>query len=116
MKKRITIVCTLFIQFLIGSAQEISLKSEGLHLSLSSKGQITALSNPASGKNYLAMGQKAPLLQIRVGNDWYEPSGASFKSGIISLAYQPTKITAQIKVIQKKTHVSFALIKINIII
>ena len=113
MKKRIVIVCTLFIQFLIGSAQEISLKSEGLHLSLSSKGQITALSNPASGKNYLAMGQKAPLLQIRVGNDWYEPSGASFKSGIISLAYQPTKITAQIKVIQKQTHVSFELIKMD---
>ena len=114
MKKRIVIVCTLFIQFLIGSAQEISLKSEGLHLSLSSKGRITSLSNPTSGKNYLAMGQKAPLLQIRVGNDWYEPSGASFKSGIISLAYQPTKITAQIKVIQKQTHVSFELIKMDV--
>ena len=113
MKKQITIVCALFIQFLTGAAQEISLKSEGLNLSLSSKGQLTSLSNPALNKNYLAMGQKAPLLQIRVGNDWYEPSGANFKSGIISLIYLPVKITAQIKVVQKKTHVTFELIKIN---
>jgi hypothetical protein len=113
MKKRIAIVCTSIIQFLTASAQEINLKSEGLNLTVSSQGQLTSLSNPVSGKNYLAMGPKSPLLQIRVGDDWYEPTAASFKSGIISLVFQPAKITAQIKVIQKKTHVSFELIKMD---
>jgi hypothetical protein len=114
MKKKISVVFIVLIQFLTVSAQQISLKSEGLNLNLSEKGQLIALSNPISGKNYLAMGEKAPLLQIRVGNDWYEPTEATFKSGIISLVYQSAKITVQVKVIQKKTHLTFELIKIDL--
>ncbi|AOW10551.1 hypothetical protein [Flavobacterium gilvum] len=112
MKKRISIVL-LLVQIFTLSAQQISLKSEGLNFNLSPKGQITTLSNPVLGKNYLAMGEKSPLLQIRVGNDWYEPTGATLKSGIISLVYQPVNITAQVKVFQKKTHLTFELIKID---
>lgn len=114
MKRRIAIILIFFIQFWSASAQQISLKSEGLSLNLSSKGQLIALSNPISGKNYLAMGEKAPLLQIRVGSNWYEPNEATFKSGIISLVYQPVKITVQLKVLQKKTHLTFELIKIDL--
>jgi len=101
------------IQYLSVSAQEIGLKSDGLNLSLSAKGQLTTLSNPVSGKNYLAMGEKAPLLKIRIGDNWYEPTDATFKSGIISLIYLPVKITALVKVVQKKTHLTFELIKID---
>lgn len=113
MKKQLAIFCAFFFQFLIVTAQEINLNSEGLNVRVSFKGQLTALSNPASGKNYLALAEKASLLQVRVGNDWFDPTEARFKSGIISLVYQPVKITAQIKVIQKKTHVTFELIKID---
>ena len=87
MKKRISIIFIIFIQIVTASAQQISLKSEGLNLNLSAKGQITALSNPVSGKNYLAIGEKAPLLQVRIGSDWYQPTEATFKSGIITLIY-----------------------------
>ncbi|NEU08259.1 hypothetical protein GZH53_08040 [Flavihumibacter sp. R14] len=114
MLKKISLIFIVFIQFLTVSAQQINLKSEGLNLSLSAKGQLTTLSDPISGKNYLAIGENAPLLQIRVGNDWYEPVEATFKSGIISLIYQPAKITAQVKVTQKKTHLTFELIKIDV--
>jgi hypothetical protein len=113
MKKRISIVF-LLVQFFTLSAQQISFKSAGLSLNLSSNGQLTTLSNSESGKNYLAIGEKAPLLQIQVGSDWYEPTSATLKSGIISLFYQPVKITAQVKVIQKKTHLTFELIKIDV--
>nr|WP_199080432.1 hypothetical protein [Pedobacter sp. ASV19] len=111
--KKISILFIILIQYLNVSAQEIGLKSEGLNLSLSARGQLTTLSNPVSGKNYLAMGEKAPLLKIRVGDNWYEPTDANFKSGIISLIYLPVKITVQVKVIQKKTHLTFELIKID---
>lgn len=114
MKRRTVIALIFFIQFLSASAQQISLKSEGLNLNLSPKGQLIALSNPISGKNYLAMGEKASLLQIRVGNDWYQPNEATLKSGILSLVYQPVKITVQLKVLQKKTHLTFELIKIDL--
>ena len=107
MKKRIAIFCALCIQLITVSAQQINLKSEGLNLNVSAGGQLTTLFDPASGRNYLATGEKAPLLQIRVGNDWFEPTEATFKSGIIALFYLPVKITAKIKVIQKKTHISF---------
>ncbi|WP_316836897.1 hypothetical protein [Pedobacter nutrimenti] len=111
--KKISFLFIILIQYLSVSAQEIGLKSEGLNLSLSAKGQLTTLSNPVSGKNYLAMGEKAPLLKIRVGDNWYEPTDATFKSGIIYLIYLPVKITAQVKVVQKKTHLTFELIKID---
>lgn len=114
MRKQITLIFIVFIQFLTASAQQISLKSEDLNLNLSARGQLTALSNPVSGKNYLAMGEKAFLLKIRVGDDWFEPTEATFKSGIISLIYLPVKITAQVKVTQRKTHLTFELIKIDV--
>jgi hypothetical protein len=108
------IICILFIQSLTISAQPIILKSEGLNLTLSAKGQLIALANPASQNNYLAIGEKAPLLQVRIGNDWYEPTGATFKSGMITLLYRPVNVTAQLKVIQKKTHITFELIKFTV--
>ena len=113
MKKRVAIVFIFLIHLLTVSAQQISLKTADFSLAISSKGQITALLNPVLNKNYLAAGEKAPLLQIRIGDDWYEPTQATLKSGIISLVYQPVNITAQVKVIQKKTHLTFELIKID---
>lgn len=107
------IICFLFIVSSTISAQPISLKSNGLNLTLSAKGQIIELLNPVSKENLLAIGEKAPLLQVRIHNDWYEPTAATFKSGVLYLVYQPINVTAQIKVIQKKTHVTFELIKLN---
>lgn len=109
MKHTLTLICTFFVHAWTFSAQPITLKSEGLNIALSATGQIVALSNPASGKNYLAAGEKAPLLQIRVGNDWHAPTEATLKSGIISLVYQPANIKAQVKVLQKNTHITFEL-------
>lgn len=113
MKKIVTLFCILLLQSLSVSAQLISFKSEGLNLDLSTQGQLIALSGAASQKNYLAIGEKAPLLQIRVDSTWYAPNRASFKSGIILLFYQSVQITAQIKVIQKNTHITFELIKLS---
>lgn len=59
------------------------------------------------------MGEKAPLLQIRVDSNWYEPTGTTFKSGIVSLVYKPVNITALVNVIQKNTHITFELIKLG---
>jgi hypothetical protein len=113
MKYTLAFICTFLLQPWTLLAQPISWKSAGLTIDLSAKGQIVALSNPVSGKNYLASGEKAPLLQIRVDNDWYAPTEATFKSGIVSLVYQPANIQAQVKVVQKQTHITFELIGLN---
>ncbi|WP_316753117.1 hypothetical protein [Pedobacter gandavensis] len=93
------------------SAQQINLKSPDLNLAVSPTGQITAMLNPKTNKNYLAPGVKAPLLKIRTANDWEEPAKAVFnpKSGIMTLDFAQSKISADIKVTQKKSHLVFEL-------
>ena len=113
MKKRIAIVSSFFSLCLTISAQQINLTSEGLTLALSDKGQVLEMSDPTSGKNYLAKDEKTSLLQIRVSDKWYTPDKASSKSGIISLVYKPVNIIVQIKAVEKKTHISFELIKLS---
>lgn len=100
---------------LIASAQTINLQTNAFRLSIAATGQISEMTNIASGKNYLASGEKAPLLKIRVGEQWEEPSKAVFnaKTGIISLNYPESKISAEIKVVSNPTHLSLRLNKLS---
>lgn len=115
MKKIAFVAFTLLIHFINASAQQINLKTDNLNLTLSQTGQITAILNPATEKNYLPRGEKAPLLRIRCTNEWEEPTQAAFnsKSGIITLNFTVSKISADLKVIQNKTHLVFELVRLN---
>jgi hypothetical protein len=112
MKKLILITVTLLTQVFDASAQ-INLKTNDLNLTVSQTGQVTAMLNPATGKNYLAKGEKAPLLRIRTSGEWEEPGQAAFKSGIITLNYPVSKQIAEVKVVQNKTHLVFELVRLN---
>jgi len=72
--------------------------------------------NPATGKNYLAVGEKAPLLKIRVGNEWEEPAQAVFnsKSDTISLYFATSKVKAEIKVGQNKIFLTLELVRLSV--
>ena len=115
MNKRTLIFLILFIQILTVSAQQIRLKSDDLNLTISQSGQITELVNPSTGKNYLAVGEKAPLLRIQPGTVWEEPSQAAFnsKSGLITLNFTVSKISADIKVTQNNSHLTFRLVRLS---
>jgi len=115
MKKTILLTLTLLINFFYSSAQQINLKTDDLNLNISSSGQIIAMLNPKTGKNYLAVGEKAPLLRVLTLNEWEDPAQAAFnaKSSIITLNYANSKVSAEVKVIQKKTHLVFELIRLN---
>ncbi len=101
--------------FSVLSAQPINFKTDDFGLSISETGQLTELSDPAFGKNYLAPGQSAPFLKIRTGTEWEEPSQVQFNSGtgVLILRFPVSKITAEIKMEQKKTHLAFELISLN---
>jgi hypothetical protein len=105
----------LFIQLLSVSGQLISLHTENLNLILNETGQLSAMSNPLTTINYLAIGEKAPLLKIRVEQTWEEPAKAVFnsKTGIITLHFTGSKINAEIKVVSNKTHLAFRLMKLS---
>jgi len=115
MKKLLFISIILFFQILTLSAQQISLRTDDLNLTISSGGQLTEMLNPSTRKNYLPIGEKAPLLRIRVGSEWEDPARAVFnsKSGVITLNFPVSKISAEIKVTQNKSHLSFRLIRLN---
>ncbi len=115
MKKLLFISLILFFQVLTLSAQKISLQTDDLNLTISTGGQLTEMLNPSTGKNYLPIGEKAPLLRIRVGSEWEDPSRAVFnsKSGVITLNFPVSKISAEIKVTQNKSHLAFRLIRLN---
>ena len=59
-------------------AQSIEFKTGDFALAISGSGQITAMRDPVTGKDFLAKGQKAPLMRIRVASEWLEPAKASF--------------------------------------
>ncbi len=115
MKKLLLINLILISHFLAVPAQPISLLTNDLKMTISSAGQLTELLNPSTGKNYLAVDEKTPILRIRVGSEWEEPAQAVFsrKSGVISLNFPVSKISADIKVVQNKTHLVFELIRLN---
>ncbi len=114
-KKLFPMVFILLLKISCVSAQTINLKTDDLLLKISETGQIVALQNPLTGKNYLAAGEKAPLLKIRVGSNWEEPAEATFntKSGTIAMNFQASKVSAELKVIQNKTHLVFELVRLN---
>ncbi|WP_175634263.1 hypothetical protein [Pedobacter ghigonis] len=115
MKKTLLINFVLLLHFLSSRAQSTQLKTEDLALNISPSGQITTLLNPKTGKNYLAGGVKASLLQIQTGQQWEEPTQAAFngKSGTLTLTFAGSKITADVKIIQKKSHLVFELIRLS---
>lgn len=95
--------------------QAIDFKTRDFALAISESGQIAAMRDPRTGKNFLAPGQKAALLRVRVGHEWLEPVKASFNppANILELSYPNSKVTAQVQVTQKKTHLVFDLVKIT---
>ena len=96
-------------------AQSIDFKTRDFVLAISGSGQITAMRDPVSGKDFLANGQKAPLLRVQVANDWLEPVKASFNraANVFELSYPDSKVVAQVQVTQKKAHLVFYLVKVT---
>ena len=89
-------------------------KTGQLLLKLSDKGFVTALSDPASGKNYLASGQPAPLMQIRAGGVYLSPVAAKVDASgkVITLTFDGHR-EAKILIEAKPTHLVLKLAAIT---
>jgi hypothetical protein len=115
MKKLNSLLLAVIIFFSTASAQSIRLKNDNLNLVVSGSGQISEIADPSTNKNYLAAGQQAPLLKIRVANEWEESNMATFSKdkNTITLSFPSAKVAATIKVTQNKTHFVFELIQLS---
>lgn len=111
------LLLTLLAPFLCSPArgESIDFETGDFALAISGSGQITAMRDPMTGKDFLAKGQRAPLLRIRLASNWLEPAKASLSqaSNVFELSYPDSKVVAQVQVTQKKTHIVFHLVEIT---
>jgi hypothetical protein len=89
-------------------------KTDQLIIRLSEKGFITAFSDPSTGKDYLALHQPAPLMQIRAGGRYLLPVSCMVEEsgGFITLGFEGNR-EARIQIEGKKTHLVLKLDKIT---
>jgi len=113
--KKLIFILLFGISGIFQSQAQISLRTDQFLLTISDTGQITGMTDPSTNTNYLAPGEKAPLLKIRVNDVWEEPGKAVFngKSGTISLTFPLSKITAEVKVTKQPGHLSFTLTRLS---
>lgn len=97
----ITCICT---------AQSINLETKYLKLVLNKEGNVAALTDKASGRNYSPAGQSSALLSLYKDSIYFKPVAASFnqKKNLITLKYGNGSI-AEIMISGKDEYIVFRL-------
>jgi hypothetical protein len=104
-----------FLEFFINAPAQIELHTGNFIFIISPTGQVVRMAEPLKDKDYLAKGEKAPLMKIRVGDKWEEPQKAVYdpKTKRIGLKYPFSKVSAYIEVTENKSHLAFRLVSIS---
>ena len=78
-------------------------------------GHLAGAVNPATGRDYLAAAQPAPLLQIRVGTRVEPPSAMTWdaRRDIMSLRYPASGVRVDVKAAARPTHVVFTVDRVE---
>lgn len=81
-------------------------------MEISDRGNVIALSDPVTGKDYLAQDSIATLLSLRVKGIFQKPQSADLKDDILHLQFAQAR-EAQIKITSKETYLTFELIALT---
>ncbi len=89
-------------------------KTDSFRLRISEKGMLTALANPSNGKDYLAVDQPAPLMQIRVNGKFLLPISCKGdeSGGTVTLTFEGNR-SVRIGVQSKSSHLVLKLEEIT---
>jgi len=103
---------SVLLAFLCGAgpaAAQVDLAADGLRVRIDLRGQVTSVSDPASQHEYLAAGQPAPLLAVKVGGKLEEPTALRWdaRAGVATLQYAGGGVRVRVKGARKPTHVVF---------
>ncbi len=116
-KNKFICILTALILASISSAfpqkKEIQFITKELKVSINDAGLLTSLFDRIHKKEYLPANLNYPLVQIRVGEKFYQPSSASFASstGILKLSFA-NDVALYIKAHEKNTHITFEVVKV----
>ncbi|MBT3193490.1 MAG: hypothetical protein HN341_13150, partial [Verrucomicrobia bacterium] len=97
-----------------GALAESALKTK--HLSIGLKdGAIVSLKATASGRDYLAAGQPAPLLQVRVAGALHAPDGMDWdaKTEQMTLRFSKAGVEVVVATKAKPTHVTLTVLSVT---
>ena len=82
---------------------------------LDATGSLSQVSRNFDSRKYLAEGQPAPLLSVRVGGQWHRPRTSAWdaQSQRLTLRFDEAGITGVVAVDSKPTHVTFELVELQ---
>ena len=114
MKSTIYIILAIFFLTSCSLKQKV-FETGTFSLTIDQKGQVTSLLDKSTNKEYFPIDQEAPLLSIRINNDYESPSSAEiFESdNTILLSFSESHSETLIRYEEKKTHLTFELISID---
>ncbi len=85
-------------------------ESETLKLQFDKKGELKAVIDKESGKDYMPQGQKSFLMSVRIDSVYENPVAMEKKEDKLLLKY-PSNVTATLKISEKEKYLTFELIK-----
>lgn len=82
---------------------------------LDSRGALSGVLRNADGRDFLAPGQPAPLLSVRVAGKWHAPARAAWeaRAGRITLQFPEAGAVAVVQVATQATHVAFEVVEVR---
>jgi hypothetical protein len=94
---------------------QVDLAADGLRVRIDQRGRLSSLSDPASPREYLATGQPAPLLTVKVGGTLEEPTALQWdaRAGVATLQYAASGVRVRVKVARAPTHVVFEILRVE---
>ena len=93
----------------------VTLHTQTATFAVDATGSVCALSRNEDGRNYLAAGQPAPVLRVRIEGKLYAPQTATWESSSqhLSLRYGDTGASAVLRVEEKPTHIVFEVVEVQ---
>ncbi len=93
----------------------LELRTRTARFSISGQGAFTALASADGTHNYLAAGQPAPVLSLRVGQKLYRPARASWDAPAkrLTLDYPDAGAKAVLQIQEKPSHLAFTIAEVQ---
>ncbi|MFC1545361.1 hypothetical protein ACFL44_01575 [Gemmatimonadota bacterium] len=96
------------------SKRSVDITAGSLEITLNSRGELTRLTDRATGQRYSPPGITSPLLSVRIDSVLHAPHSSRWDrggSGLLTLRF-PGDVTAGVRVVNRVTHVTFELASI----
>lgn len=99
----------------LAAAPLVTLRTANAAFGLGANGSWSEISRMDNQRDYLAPGQPAPLLSVRVGGKLFAPDSASWDAPTrrVTLKFSPVGVTATVKAEAKPSHVVLELVEIQ---